>query len=48
MPEPIKRLDAVTLYFLPLVLFIFDAAFIHISEPLLAVIATINEKSSIP
>lgn len=48
VPKSIKRLYAITLYLLPFVLFVFDATFVHVSKPLLAVITPIHKQPSIP
>ena len=46
--ESVERLDAFTLYFFPLVLLVFDAAFEEIAEALLAIVASVDVEATIP
>lgn len=46
--KSIERLDSVALYFFPLVLFIFNAAFVHVTKSLFAIVASVNEEATIP
>ena len=46
--KAIQRLDAVTFDFFPLVLLILDAALVHISKPLFAIIASVHKHAAIP
>lgn len=48
LAETVEGLDSFTLYFFPFVLFVFDAAFVHVAESLFAVVASVNEESTIP
>ena len=48
MSKPVERLYSVTLYLFPLVLLILDAALVHVSKSLLAIIAAVNKQSTIP
>lgn len=46
--EAIERLDTVTFDFFPLVLLILDAALVHVSKPLFAVIASVHKHAAVP
>lgn len=46
--EAIKRLDAVTFDFFPLILLILDAALVHVSKPLFAIIASVYKHAAVP
>ena len=48
MTESVKWLNSIADNFFPFIFIIFDAAFIHISKSLFAIISTINIYSSIP
>lgn len=48
LSETVEGLDSFTLYFFPFVLFVFDAAFVHVAESLFAIIASVNEESTVP
>ena len=48
VPKSIQWLDSVTFNLFPLVFFIFDAAFIHVTKSFLSIISTINKESTIP
>jgi hypothetical protein len=46
--KAIQRLDAVTFDFFPLVLLILDAALVHVSKPLFAIIASVHKHAAVP
>lgn len=48
MAKAIKGLDTFALYLFPFVLLVLNAAFVHVTESLFAVIATIHIESAIP
>lgn len=48
LAKSVEGLDSLALYLFPFVLFVFDAAFVHVAESLFAVVASVNEESTIP